>query len=117
MVEQDLHAVPTSGGEGLVQAAFGVGEHAADLFSGDTREPLEEFVDTGSILEVLEQCSDGYPRPFEEPHPAYLAGNPLNGWAATPIKHASILRPRRVTIKVLPGRGHHASIADGSALR
>jgi hypothetical protein len=99
MVEQDLHAVPASGGEGLVQAAFGVGEHAADLFSGDTGEPLEELVDTGSILEVLEQCTDGDPRPFEEPHPANLAGDPLNGQAATPIKHASIPRPRRLTIK------------------
>jgi hypothetical protein len=46
--------VSTSEGDGLAKAAFGVGEHAADLFSGDSREPLEEFVDTGSILEVLE---------------------------------------------------------------
>jgi hypothetical protein len=91
--------VSTSGGEGLVETAFGVGEYAADLFSGDAREPLEEFVDTSSILEVLEQRSDGDPSLFEEPHPANLAGDTLNGRATAPIKHASILRPHRGTIK------------------
>jgi hypothetical protein len=103
LVEQDLHAVSTSGGEGLAEAAFGVGEHAADLLSGDAREPLEELVDTGAILEVLEQRSDGDPRSFKEPHLADLARDPLDGRAATPIKRASTLRPRRVTIKETVG--------------
>jgi hypothetical protein len=49
------------------------------LILRDAREPLEEFVQAGSGLEVLEESLDRHASPLEHPGAAHLVGLALDG--------------------------------------
>ena len=84
LIEENAHA------EGLRprQAARRVFKHGLDLGACDPGKPLQKLIDTGPVLEVLEQRPDRDPRPLEDPHATDLLGIPLHRLTLGPLEHA-----------------------------
>jgi hypothetical protein len=77
LIEQDPH----SGNPRLLEAACSVVEYRAYMFGADTREPLQELIDVGAVLEVYEQRRHGHACAAENPHTAHAIRMPFYGIA------------------------------------
>jgi hypothetical protein len=64
-------------------------QHPAGLFKGDTGKQLDELPKGDTILQVLEEGSDGYPRAAEDPGSAQPMRVLLYGGAQGPSKIAA----------------------------
>jgi hypothetical protein len=89
-----------SGRDGVTQATFGVEQDKLCLFAADPSKPVEELLESGAGLEILEERLHGHPGTPEQPDAAYLSGDSFHGRAATPFQHRPILRPSPLCSKL-----------------
>ena len=68
------------------KAALRVLDHGVDLLARDARKPLEEVLNGGTALDVLEERLHRYTGTLEKPGAADFPGDTFNRWALTPIK-------------------------------
>ena len=69
------------------QTSLRVPEHQLYLFARHAAKPLQKIIDSRAVFEVLEQCLDRHPRPFEQPFATDFSRHAFNGRTLTPIKH------------------------------
>ena len=66
------------------QTSLSVSEHQLHLFARHAGKPLQKIIDSRAVFEVLEQCLDRHPRPFEQPFAADFSRHAFNGRTLTP---------------------------------
>ena len=68
-------------------------EHSVNLLATDARKPFEKLEYGRAPFEVLEESSDGDPRPAKEPLAADLTMNAFHSLACRPIEHIEVYMP------------------------
>jgi hypothetical protein len=63
------------------------------LFAGHTGEPLDEVVNSGAVLKILEQRFDRHAGPTKDKSPAYYIRRRRYFIAIGPIEHTKTLPP------------------------
>lgn len=87
LVEQNLHL-----GHGQ-RTACSVLQNDTCLLQRDPWKPVDELVDRGTVLEILEECSDRNACPAKNPGPAHAIGVALGSGAGRPINHEEMVAP------------------------
>ena len=79
--------VVSASGSGLDEAQLGVLKDGSYLIPRHARKPLQELVDAGAGLEVLEQGLDGDTGALEQPGTTDFAGLSFDHRALAPVEH------------------------------
>ena len=107
LIEENFHAPESTRG----QTRFGEFQNSFDLFSLNSREPIEKFVDRGAGFKVFEQCADWDTGVFKHPRSADFFGISFYDGAIVPVEHAERIRQSQSVGKITGstwGRGHPA---------
>jgi hypothetical protein len=81
------------------KATLGKLQNSEHLFSGYSRIPIQEIINCGAVLEVLEKQRSRYMSALEPPHTPRLAGSALHYRALAPVEHSRHDKPTRKEYK------------------
>jgi hypothetical protein len=89
LIEENAHL---RGGECTSRSML---QYSANLFNGDTREPLDELRHECTVLKILEQGGDRNARARKHPRTTYALGVAFDRRTCGPVNHRGILPPTR----------------------
>ncbi len=79
-------------------------EHRVDLLAVHAREPLQEIIHRGTILQILEKSLHRHAGPAEDKSPAHRVRRGVHFRAIGPIEHGDTIVRARVTCNLRPPR-------------
>ena len=79
-------------------------EHRVDLLAVHAREPLQEIIHRGTILQILEKSLHRHAGPAEDKSPAHRVRRGVHFRAVGPIEHGNTIVRAHVTCNLRPPR-------------